>query len=457
MRTPFFLSFIIRLSLVAVLAGVAVSGRAWAEKGPSLIRDAEVENIIRSYANPLLRAAGIPPQAVTIRILNDSSLNAFVTTGNRLFIHSGLLMRTETPNQLAGVIAHEIGHIAGGHVVRLGEEIERATITSLASMALAAAAGIATGRPDVGAAAMQLGQHATTRSFFAFSRTQESSADQFALRVLSETGQSARGMLEFFDILGDQEVLVASRQDPYARTHPLTRERIAAVRHHVENEPYDAGAPTARQLMHDRMVAKLFAFLEPQARTLQRYPETDTSVAARYARAIAYFRRGELERARPLIEGLLAENPDDPYFHELKGQMLFENGRVAEARKAYEKALALAPSETLIMLSLAHVLVESGNDASLERAEGLLRKVVTEEPQNALAWRFLGIARARLGQDGAAAYATAEYALITGDYAQAIFHAGKADRLLPPNDPLRLRLRDIEEEARQRQKRAASR
>lgn len=441
-----------------MLASLLIGGAAWAQQGPSLIRDAEVERIIRSYANPLLRAAGVPEDGVTIRVLSDSSLNAFVTTGNRMFIHSGLLMRTETPEQLTGVIAHEIGHLAGGHVARLGEEIERASITSLAAMALGAAAGMATGRADVGMAAMSLGQHAAARNFFAFSRAQESAADQFALRILNQTGQSASGMLEFFSVLGDQEILISDNQDPYVRTHPLTRERVATVRNHVETvEPSLPGAPTDKQLAHERMVAKLFAFLEPQARTLQRYPESNNSVAARYARAIAYFRRGDLTNARPLIDGLLAEYPEDPFFHELKGQMLLENSRIAEARESYEKAVSLAPDEPLISVSLAHALVESGNPADLERAESVLRRALNQEPRNAFAWRLMGMSQGRRGLEGHAAYAMAEYAMLTGDPAQAAYHVGKAQRMIPQSDPLWLRLEDLGQEARRAQEKAAER
>lgn len=438
-----------------ILAGflaVAITLAPGRAKAQSLIRDAEVERTIRSYANPLLRAAGIPEDAVVIRLLADPTLNAFVTGGNRMFIHSGLIMRTETPGQLIGVIAHEIGHISGGHVARIGEEIERATITSLAAMALGAAAGMASGRGDVGMAAMSLGQHAAARNFFAFSRAQESAADQFALRILRQTGQSAQGMLEFFTILGDQELLTASNQDPYARTHPLTRERMTAVRHHVDNEPPSmTGAPTHQQLAHDRMIAKLFGFLEPQARTLQRYREDDSSVAARYARAIAFFRRGALPQARELIDGLLAEYPDDPFFHELKGQMLVENGRIPEAVESYEKAHALAGDEPLIAVNLGHALIETNDPQNLSRAADTLRRALALEPRNPFGWRLLGVAYGRQGQEGHAAHALAEFALLTGDAPQALHHIGKAQRIIPQSDPLWLKLQDLEQEARRAQ------
>lgn len=426
--------------LVPVTGTVSV---AWAEAAPSIIRDAEVESTIRSYANPLFRAAGIPTEAVTIRVLNSSVLNAFVTNGNRMFLHSGLILETKAPGELIGVIAHETGHIAGGHLVRLNDQIEKATLASMGSLALGVLAGIAAGRSDAGMAAMSLGQQVTQRDFFSYTRTQEASADQYALKILDATHQSAQGMVNFFETLVGQELLTSANQDPYMRTHPVTTDRIAAVQAHVDKVHVPYGAPTEQQLRHDRMVAKLFAFLEPQGRTLQRYPETDQRLVARYARAIAYFRRGQLVQALPLIDGLISDAPNDPYFWELKGQMLFENGRLPEAAEAYRTSVSLAPEEPLIELSLAHVLVESGGEANGREAEGYLRKVITAEPRSGFAWRLLGSVYGQRGDETQASYAMAEYAMLTGDPNQALFHINKALRDVKQSDPLWLRLQDL--------------
>lgn len=443
--------FGVLLMLVSVAAPLTA---AHAANGPSVIRDAEMERIIRDYANPLFRAAGIPPDSIRIRVLNDDGINAFVTNGNRMYINSGLLLRSETPDQLIGVIAHETGHIAGGHLARMGDEINQAGMTSLASMALGAALGLATGRGDVGMAAMSLGQQVAIRNFFAYTRAQESSADQFALKILDSTGQSAAGLLHFFETLGDQELLMTERQDPYVRTHPLTQERVTAVRHHVEATSGKNLGPTQDRAAHDRLVGKLYGFLRSQGRTLDRYPDSDQSVAARYARAVAYFRRGDLATALPLIDGLIEEQPNDPFFHELKGQMLLEGGRLPESQQAYQKALDLAPDEPLIALSLGHVLVEQGTQDSLAASEPVLRGVVAREPGNAFAWRLLGTSYGQRGDASAASTAMAEHALLSGEPAQALYHAEKALEQVKQSDPHWLRLQDIRQEAQNRLERA---
>lgn len=416
----------------------------------SFIRDAEVENTIRAYAAPLFQAAGLDPDGVRIHLINDSSLNAFVAGGQNLFLHTGLLIRSENASQVIGVIAHETGHIAGGHLVRIQDAAGNAGTEALMGMLLGAALGAASGRGDVGAAVMMGSQEAAMRNLLAFSRTQEASADQAGLSYLEATHQTAKGLLEFFDILGDQELLVAARQDPYVRTHPLTRDRVANVRQFVNNSPW-SNAPIRPEFaeMHRRMRAKLFAFLEPPVRTFQRYKESDNSLESRYARAIAAYRKPDLATALPLIDGLIAERPNDPYFRELKGQMLFENGRGSEAIEPYRKAVELLPDSPLMKLQLAQVEVEQEDPALLDDATRNLTQTVRTEPDNHTAWRLLSIAHARSGNEGMAAYAMAEQSLLEGNAANAAFHAGKAERLLPRSGPVWLRLQDIKEAASQ--------
>ncbi len=437
-------------TLVLALAAPVTSALAQQTQRRSFIRDAEVENTIRAYATPLFQAAGLDPEAVRIHLLVDPSLNAFVAGGLNMFFHTGLLIRSENANQLIGVIAHETGHISGGHLVKLNDAVSNASTEALLTMLAGAALGAASGRGDLGAAVMMGGQEAAMRNLLSFTRTQEGSADQAALQFLESTCQSAKGFAEFFDILGDQELLVSARQDPYVRTHPLTRDRVSNVREYVARSKC-TNAPTRPEFveMHKRMRAKLFAFLEPPVRTLQRYRDTDNSLDSRYARAIAAYRKPDLATALPLIDGLLAERPKDPYFHELKGQMLFENGRGSEAIEPYREAAKLLPDSALMYVQLAQVLVEQEDESLLAEAKKNLNRALQIEADNITGWRLLAIAHGRSGDEGMSAYAMAEQTLLEGKLTDASYHAGKAERLLPHSGPTWLRIQDIKERASQ--------
>ncbi len=428
------------------LATLVVPARAADRIG--FIRDAEVENAVHAFAAPLFLAAGVSPEAVRIHIVKDSSLNAFVAGGLRLFLNTGLLIRSEHAGQLIGVIAHEAGHLAGGHLARLDEAMANATAESMISMILGAAAAVAVGRGDVGAGVMMGGASMAQRSMLSYTRAHEQAADQAAVKLLERTGQSAKGLLEFMDILGDQELLLATQQDPYVRTHPLTRDRVSFLRHHVDTSSQSsASVPPEFAEMHRRMRAKLFAFLDSPARTLQRYKATDPSIAARYARAIAYYRKPDIGKAMALIDGLIAERPNDPYFHELKGQVLFENGRAREALAPYREAVRLLPTSALLRLSLAQVQIESGDAALLKEAQEHVEFALRSERENRFAWRLLGTTHSRLGDEAMASLAQAEEALLNGRSAEATFHAGRAERLLRRGSPAWLQAQDVKERA----------
>lgn len=449
---------ITRILISAVLAlatSVAAFPSAAAQKkGISLIRDAEVENDVRSLATPLWQAAGLDPGSVRIHLVKDDSLNAFVAGGLRLFLNTGLIVRTENPSQLIGVMAHETGHIQGGHLARLDEALRNATAEMIIATVLAGAAAAATGSTDAVAGAVLGTQEMARRAMLSFTRGQESAADQAAVKLLEATGQSAKGLAEFFDILGDQELLVSVRQDPYVRTHPLTRERVSFVSHHVEMSRYSGAVyPPEVVEKHRRMRAKLYAFVEPPSSTLQRYREGDKSLDARYARAIAYYRMPDLTRALPLIDGLLAERPNDPYFHELKGQMLFENQRPREALEPHRRSVQLLPSSALLRLNLAQVQIELAQQkdpnakALLKDAIGNLDAAVGEERDNRFVWHLLAVAYGSLGDEGMASLAMAEKALLSEKVSEARFHAGRAERLLRRGTPAWLQAVDVLERA----------
>ena len=446
----------IPLFAACVLAAVlALPVPAEAANRFSFIRDAEIEQTIRSWAAPLFQVAGLESSAVQIYIVNDRSLNAFVTGGQKLFINTGLLMASEHAGQVIGVIAHETGHIAAGHLARTHEALRDSSAQSILAFVLGAAAAVGTGRGDVGAAIITGGQTASVRNFLQYSRTQEAAADHAALTYLEQTGQSARGFMEFMVVLADQELLSHQRQDPYVRTHPLSRDRIETIRAHVEMSPY-SNRPVSPEdaLLHARMKAKLQAFLEPLGRTLRRYPETDTSLPARLARAVAHYRKPDLDRALPIIDGLIADFPRDPFLHELRGQMLFENARLAEALPSYREAVRLMPESNLLRRDLGRLQIELDDPALLPEAVEHLRAAVKADRHDAFAWRRLAIAYGRRGLMGDSALALAEEALIIGKFENAVFQAGKAEKLLPRGSSAWLHAQDIRNAAEQAAKRA---
>ncbi|MBX2831656.1 MAG: M48 family metalloprotease [Rhodospirillales bacterium] len=396
------------------------------------------------YATPIFKAAGLDPNGVSIYIVSDNSLNAFVAGGQKLFINTGLLLKAETPEQVIGVMAHETGHITGGHLSRVHDQLRNASAISILSTIAGVAAGVAAGRSDVGTAAILGGQNIATRNFLAYSRTQESSADQAGVKYLTSAGVSSRGVLEFMQTLEGQELLSTASQDPYMRSHPLTTERVEFLRNYVANSSLkDAMLSPELYERHARMRAKLYAFTNQMQNTLRTYPETDTSISARYARAIAYYQNSQLDPALKIIETLIAEEPTNPYFEELKGQVLLEFGRANDAIAPLEKSAELANGAPLIRLLLAHAMIETGNDSYLEPAKKNLIGVLSRERGNASAWRFRAIVENRLGNEGEASLSQAEYSLLTGDRQAASYHAVQADRKLEKGTAPWLRAQDI--------------
>ncbi len=417
----------------------------------SFIRDTETENTIRSYATPIFAAAGLNPSDVRIFLVNDNQLNAFVAGGQNLFINTGLITSADSANQVVGVIAHEAGHIAGGHLARVHDALRKATAEQIIAMVLGAAAALASGRPDLGTAVGAGGSNVAQRNFLAYTRTQEGSADAAGMKYLDATGQSASGLVTFMEKLSGQELLSTARQDPYLRTHPLTSNRISALKAHVAQSPHSDTPPDADfERQHERVVAKLRGFLEAPAVVLRRYPESDTSVPARYARTVAHFRKGDLERALSEIDALIAEYPDDPYFHELKGEMLFERGRPAEALGPYETAASLLPHAPLVRVELARVQLSLNDPQMLEAAIVNLRAAVAYERDRAFAWRQLAIAYGRNGQMGESSLALAEEAMLMRNKPEARFHAGKAETLLAAGSPGWIQAQDILQQVNRR-------
>ncbi|MGE4063962.1 MAG: M48 family metalloprotease [Rhodospirillaceae bacterium] len=569
-------------ALVAAAALITAPARAQEFQTGMILSDTEIEATLADYARPILIAGGMAPDSLKIAMVVDDSINASATSGNRVFFHTGLLLKADNSNEVIGVMAHEIGHIAGGHIVTAGDGTTAPTAISMLATLLGVAAGVAAGSPDLGIALMMGGQRAAIGEYLAFSRGVESRADQFALQTLEASKQSAEGLYTFFNRLAGEELLITDRADPYVRTHPLSRERMATIRAAIDRSQYkqSAIAPKAdsrvakpgdtivlasdgagRELLavvsdelksagykvktiettaadageavgkavesqeakagivvtggaagsakaagrpgvrpasandendaraartqsnanvlavnarvmapeqvrallkafldtpyaepntradleekHQRMVAKLYAFLKPQYATLQRYPETNTSVPARYARAIAYYRRGQFDKSIPIVDDLLKDRPQDPFFWQIKGDMQLSRAKTDEAIIAYREALKYMPNATEMLNAKAHAMVESGDPAYFAEAEETLKRSTALDPENPYTWDLLARSYSMAGNQGMSAYAAAEKAILIGQFGDVARYTLQADKLLEKGTPTWYRLQDI--------------
>lgn len=430
----------------AVLAITPLGAVAQEKRGLGLIRDAEIEDTLRAYANPILESAGIPADDVRIFIVGDPRINAFVAGGLNIFIHTGLIRATKKPGELIGVIAHETGHIAGAHLSQLSEKSTRAMLGGILGSLLGAAA-IAGGAGQAGMGMIVGSQTMSQGRMAGQIRVNEASADQAALSYLDDNDISATGMLATFETLRRQEVGLRA-QNIFMRNHPLTSDRIATMRNHINASPIPKDqAPSGFQEKQDRMVAKLAAFTEPYARTLTLYPESDTSLPARYARAIAEFKRSQLAPALAGIDALIKERPNDPYFYDTKGQILFENGKLDEAEQAYARANTLKSGHPLMLTDHARVLIARSKGNDLSRAIALLEQSKEIDDSYSNTWRQLAIAYGREGKLGLSYMALAEESALAGDYRTVLQHVARAREQAKGDTSLELLLSDLQRDA----------
>jgi predicted Zn-dependent protease len=420
-----------------------------ATRGVPLIRDTEIENLMRDYATPILKTAGLAQQNVRVVILNDPTFNAFVMDGRHIFIDSGALFEAKTPNEVIGVFAHETGHLAGGHLMKLREELARAQTASIVALLAgvgAAVAGAHSGGSigNVGTAAIMAPQSMIQRSLLAYVRTQEDQADHAGVKFLTATHQSARGMLEIFKRLSNEMLFGLSRADPYLQSHPLPPERIAALEVMAKSSPYwDVKDSPELQLRHDMMRAKLSGFLDRPDTVYRRYPLSDHSLPARYARAISTYRYGNGHDAIAQIDGLIQTQPNNPYFYELKGQALLEGGHPAEAIAPLRHAVTLAHGAPLIDIMLGQALIATNNTKNAEEAVPLLRTALSREPESPDAYAQLAMAYGRKGDLAQADLAAAQAAFTRGDVRTARQLASRAKTRLPVGSPAWVRADDI--------------
>jgi len=449
----------VRALALGLTVAIALAGQpAMAQPKPGngglpIIRDAEIEQLLRDYTAPVLKAAGLGQQDVNVVLINERAFNAFVMDGRRIFVNIGALLDAKVPNEIIGVLAHETGHIAGGHLARLREQLAGAQTASILALLLglgAVAAGASMRNTNggnlsqVGAVAMQGPQEMVRRSLLSYQRAQEESADRAAVKFLNATGQSAKGMSTTFKRFADDMLVISSRVDPYQQSHPMPRERVQALDDLVKtNQYWDRMDPPELQLRHDMMRAKLAGFMERPDTIARRYPVSDTSLPARYARAISTHRFGDLNSAVAQIDALIQVQPNNPYFHELKGQALLEGARPAESIGPLRRAVALAPKATLIRILLGQALVATGEARYSDEAISLLRVAMQREPDAPDVYSQLAMAYGRKGEYAEADLASAQAALARGDQKTARELAARAKTLFPTGSPGWVRSEDI--------------
>ena len=431
----------LRLAMLALLLAFAAAQPAAAQ---SVLRDSETELLFKDISKPLVQAAGLDPANVKVVLLNDPEINAFVAGGQIVYIHSGLLTAADNVNQLQGVIAHELGHVAGGHIVRLNEGAGSATKISILSLVLAAAAVAVGAPPDAGMGILMAGQRAALGDFMAFTRAQESSADLAGASYLSKSGISGKGMLEFFKKLQNQEYRLAIySHDSYDRTHPLSQERVQSLTEIFHKDPaWNRPPDPALEARFQRVKAKLQGYIDPkQAITL--YPESDQSVPAHYARAYAYHLGAYPDKALSEADALLATAPEDPFFLELKGQIMLESGKPKDAIPILREAVKNAPDQPMIAVMLGHALIATEDAKNFAEAKQTLKNAVNRDNDNPFAWLQLGIVYDQEGDMARAALATAERNNLEGNPKLALASARTAMMGIPANTPDYLRAQDI--------------
>lgn len=429
----------LRPALAAFAALFASVGAASAQ---NVLRDAEIEQWLRDYTTPIFNAAHIDPNSVDLLIIGDDEINAFASNLT-MGVNTGLFTHAETPNEIAGVLAHETGHMAGGHSERSEEAFSRASTPILLSLLLAAGAAAA-GAPEAGIGLLGLGQNIAVSEALSYSRAQEASADQAAVTYLDATHQSTEGLIDFFSKLKTEQIVTAYQVSPFFQSHPLAADRIESLEQRAKASPYfdvkDSPAEIARLHL---IRGKIRGFLQEPAVTLRQYPLTDQSDEARYARAVAYYRNADLDKGLSEIGILLNEQPKNPYFYELKGQMLFEFGHVAESVAPHRRSAELAPTKALLKINLGRALAAMDDQADMTEAVKVLKSALILEPDNAFGWFELSRAYGGLGQESLANLATAEARYYVGNKGEAAQFARRAQAGLERNTPEWRRASDI--------------
>ena len=437
---------IARLFMMAVMLALATVQPALAQQedaGPQVLRDTETELLFKEMSRPLIVAGKLDPNSVNVVLLNDPEINAFVAQGQTVYVQTGLLEATDNVNQLQGVVAHELGHVIAGDAIRSEGGAKQATGISILSLVLGAAA-IAMGAGDAAMGIMMAGQRAALGEMMAFTRVQEATADATGSRLLSQAGVSGKGLLDFFGKLQNQEYRLAIySKDSFDRDHPLSSERIQALEQKLKADPaWGKPVDAALEARFQRIKAKLLGYIDPKQAVIK-YPETDQSVPAHYARAYAYHLGGYPDKAVSEADALLAINPHDPFFLELKGQILLEGGKPKDAIPVLREAVQRSGEAPMIAAMLGHALVATEDPKNFIEAKQILKVAVNKDNEDPFAWYQLGIIYDREGDIGRASLATAERSNLEGNSRMALASAETAMKGIPPGSPDWLRAQDI--------------
>jgi predicted Zn-dependent protease len=441
------------LSLIANVLALLACGAVTAQPvaAQAVLRDAETEALLNEMTAPLIEASELEPGNVEMVLINDGSINAFVAGGQAIYVHAGLINAADTANEVQGVLAHELGHITAGHVIRFNERTKAANGISILSLLVGVAAALA-GAGDAAMGAIMAGQQAALGSFLAYNRDQEAATDLAGARYLSGAGISGRGMISFFEKLRNFEIRRGYSQSDdagYMRTHPLSGDRVQTLRNLLEEDPaWEARDDPALQERFLRAKAKLYGYLADPRRTLTYFPVSDTSIPARYARAYAYHKEARIDLALAEADALLAAEPENAYFLELKGQVLLESGRPLEALDPLRRATELSRAHPLIAGIFGHALIATENEANYPEAERVLRAAVAKDRYNPFAWYQLGVVYAASGDIPRARLASAEQLVMNRRFPEALQNAQAAEASLPYGSPDWIRAQDVALEAR---------
>ena len=432
-----------RVLSALLVAALVWSPMAQAQGGPSILRDAETESLFADMSAGIVKAAGLNPRDVKVVLINDPSINAFVVGGQTVYVHSGLIQAADNANEVQGVIAHEVGHIADGHVIAGEAAMKPAMKMTILSMVLGLAA-MAAGAGEAGMGVLGLGQQAAMSNYLAFNRVQESTADASGMRYLNAAGVSGRGMLSFFKKLQQQEYRYRGEIDPFMQTHPLSGERIANLTADIQaSKAYANKNDPALEERFKRVKAKLAGYVLPPEATLKLYPPSDQSITAHYARAYAYHKGGYPDKADAEAAALVLAEPHNPYFQEIAGQILLESGKPRAALVPLRAATEGSRTNPLIATTFGHALIATEDKANLPEAIRVLRVATQRDDDNPWAWMQLGTAYEQSGDEARAALATAERASMTGDQRTAVVSAKYAMANIPANTPDWIRAQDI--------------